>query len=265
MERIVFIHGMFQNAKSWSAWQSYFQARGFATSAPSWPYHEGEPAELRRHPPEGLGGLHLQKVIGQFAELVAALPEKPVLIGHSVGGLIVQELASLSLIKAGVCISSVAPNRMLAFDWGFFKNSVAITNPIAGDAPFTMTPEGFHGSFANTLSLDASDAAYERTATHDSRNVLRDCMLEDGKVDVDLPHPPLLFIAAEKDHIIPPELNAKNAKAYSDKSSIVGFKEFPNRGHFICGEPNWEEVAAYSREWIEITLASESWRMHATG
>ncbi len=91
---IVFIHGMFQNSKSWASWQTYFENLGFATSAPSWPYHEGEPAELRRNPPQGLGELHLRTVIDEFAGLVRALPDKPVVVGHSVGGLIAQELAS---------------------------------------------------------------------------------------------------------------------------------------------------------------------------
>ncbi len=250
MTQIVFIHGMFQNPKSWSPWQRYFRGLGFETGAPAWPYHDGEPAELRANIPPGLGELHLRTVISEFADMLGGLREKPVVIGHSVGGLIVQELAALQLIRAGVCISSVAPNRMLAFDWGFFKNSLSIANPVAGNEPYRMTPEGFHASFANTLPVEASNAAYERTATHDSRNMLRDCMMEDGKVDLQLPHPPLLFIAGEKDQIIPPELNEKNAKGYTDQNSLVTFKEFLNRGHFICGEPGWEEVAAFASQWI---------------
>ncbi len=257
MTNVVFIHGMFQNSKSWASWQTYFEGLGFVTSAPSWPYHEGEPAELRRNIPEGLGALHLRTLVDEFATFVRAFSEKPVVVGHSVGGLIVQELARMQLLSAGVCISSVAPNRMLAFDWGFFKNSMSIANPIAGNDPFLMTAEGFHASFANTMPVESSNAAYERTATHDSRNVLRDCMMEDGKVDLELPHPPLLFIAGEKDQIVPPELIAKNAQGYSDKNSIVSFKEFPNRAHFICGEPGWEEVAAFAGNWIQTTLATE--------
>ncbi len=256
MTQIVFIHGTFQNPKSWASWQSYFEGLGFVTSAPSWPFHEGEPAELRSNIPQGLGELHLRTLIDEFATFARSFAEKPVIIGHSVGGLIVQELASLGLLSAGVCISPVAPNRMLAFDWGFFKNSMSIANPIAGNDPFMMTADGFHASFANTMTPDASNVAYERTATHDSRNVLRDCMMEDGKVDLEQPHPPLLFIGAEQDQIIPPELAEKNAKGYTHPSSVVAYKEFPNRGHFICGEPGWEEVAAFAGNWIQTTLAA---------
>ena len=62
------------------------------------------------------------------------------------------------------------------------------------------------------MSLEAVKQPYEQTATHDSRNVLRDCLGEDGKVDLDLPHVPLLFIAGEKDEIIPYELCEKKPK-----------------------------------------------------
>src|SRR6202000_2606778 len=117
----------------------------------------------------------------------------------------------------GVAISSVAPNRMLSFDWSFFKNSATITNPLKGDAPFPMDAETFHAGFANTLSRAQSDQAWQALAVNDSRNVLRECMGDTGKIDLDAPHAPLLFIAGEKDEIIPPGLCEKNAKAYTDK------------------------------------------------
>ncbi len=173
------------------------------------------------------------------------------MIGHSVGGLVVQRLVNKGLAAAGVAIDSVAPNKMLAFDWGLFRNTLQIANPFAGDKIFEMTPEGFHQNFANTLGEAESHAAWEATATHDSRNVFRDCLGEAGEVDVTLPHVPLLFIGGEKDQIIPPELNEKNAKAYTDETSITVFREFPDRGHFICGEPGWEEVAAYVTAFLE--------------
>ena len=48
---IVFIHGMFQNPKSWSAWKKYFEDRGYTCHTPAYPYHDGEPAELRKNVP----------------------------------------------------------------------------------------------------------------------------------------------------------------------------------------------------------------------
>ena len=239
---------MFQNAKSWNKWVNYFTSKGYNCIAESWPLHEGEPKDLRDNVPANLGDLRLQEVIDKYAEIIDAKDANVILIGHSVGGLIVQSLVNSGRGSAGVCINSVAPNKMLSLDWGFFRNSVAIANPLKGDEPFFMTADEFYENFCNTLTLEESDAFYEQTAVHDSRNILRDCMMETGEIDFKKTNKPLLFIGAEKDEIIPPELNEKNAKAYKD--GLAEFVQYPDRGHFICGQPGWEEIAGYTEQWL---------------
>jgi pimeloyl-ACP methyl ester carboxylesterase len=253
---IMFVHGMFLNPKSWEAWKGYFEREGFNCITPAWPLHEGEPATLREKVPQGLGELSLAAVV-ESMERTAAQYDDLILVGHSVGGLIVQILIHKGLGRLGIPICSVAPNRMLSFDWGFFRNSALITNPLKGDQPYPMDAEGFHKNFANTMSRPDSDAAYQRYAMHESRNVLRDCMGESGEIDLDAKHAPLLFIAAEKDEIVPSELCSKNAKAYTHKGSRADYMEFKNRGHYICGEPGWEEVAAYVANWVHSKGVTE--------
>jgi predicted alpha/beta hydrolase family esterase len=85
-----------------------------------------------------LGELRLDVVIDKIKESAAPCADDLVLIGHSVGGLIVQKLIAERIGQLGIAICSVAPNRMLSLDWGFFKNSAAITNPLKGDAPFPI-------------------------------------------------------------------------------------------------------------------------------
>ena len=250
MKNIIFIHGMFQNPKSWEKWQHYFTERGYNCIAPAWPYHEGEPADLRANPAPELGDLGLQELVDQFAGIASSV-DSPILIGHSVGGLIAQLLINKGIGSAGVCIDSVAPNAMLAFDWGFMKNSALIANPFKGNEPFQMDLESFQSSFCNTMTEEETKVAYEAFATHDSRNVLRDCMGEAGQIDLDLPHAPLLFVSGEADEIIPASLNEKNAEAYTDENSKTFFQKFPDRSHFICGQPGWEEVAESVYDWLE--------------
>lgn len=258
MKTIVFVHGMFQNAKSWAQWVAYFESRGYRCIAENWPMHEGDPSALRANPPAGLGELGLPDVVSHFERIAmqaAQGGEKPIIIGHSVGGLVAQKLSAMGLASAAVAISSVAPNRMITFDMGLMKNTLAITNPLMGDKIFEMDADGFYANFGNAMDRAASDEAWERTATHDSRNVFRDCLLGPGEIDdMDAPHPPMLFIGGEKDEIIPPELNEKNAKAYKDENSAVVFQEFPNRGHFICGQPGWEEVAGFAADFLERSV-----------
>jgi pimeloyl-ACP methyl ester carboxylesterase len=228
----------------------YFEALGYRCMTPAWPMHEGDPAALRANPPAGLGDLGLEEIIRVMEGVIAGEPEPPILIGHSVGGLVVQVLVNRGLAAMGVCIGSVAPNRMLAFDWGFIKNAAFISNPLKGNEPFLTDLETFHASFCNTMNLDETKIAFERTATHDSRNVLRDCLGSAGQVDLEEPHVPLLFIGAGEDAIIPSDLVRKNAAAYRASQGMVNLRVFPGRGHFICGQPGWEAVAEFIAGWI---------------
>jgi pimeloyl-ACP methyl ester carboxylesterase len=254
---VVFIHGMFLNARSWESWEDYFKQRGYGCLSLSWPLHDGDPRELRRNVPPGLGDLSLATVIDELQERLVEYP-RAALIGHSVGGLIVQRLLAEGIGSAGVAICPVAPNRMLSFDWGFFRNSAAITNPLKGDAPYPMDADGFYRNFGNAMTRAESDAAFERFAMPDSRNILRDCLGEDGTIDLDRPHAPLLFVAAEQDEITPAELCEKNARAYTDRGSRTDFVKFRNAGHFIYGQRDWEGVADYVERWIHDQLAQES-------
>jgi pimeloyl-ACP methyl ester carboxylesterase len=253
MTNVIFVHGMFQNPKSWRHWVSLFTERGYRCTAPAWPLHEGEPRTLRDNPPAGLGGLHLTDVLEAIERDVRAL-DRPVMIGHSVGGLITQLMLSKGLLSAGIAIDSVAPNAMVDFDWGFLKNSTIIANPLAGNEPIKMDAKTFHGSFANTLTEQDAAVAFEETATHDSRNVLRDCLGPHGHIDLDAPHAPLLLIGGEEDQIIPSHLTEKNFKAYKDEGSVTEFLPFSGRSHFICNEPGWQEVATAALQFVERNM-----------
>lgn len=240
---IVFIHGMFMTPKSWENWTSFFSNHGYTCHAPAWPLHDAEPAELRAHVPSGTGDLVLSDVIAEMERAVLACATPPIVIGHSVGGLITQVLVNEGLASAGVCVSSVAPNAMLSLEWHFLKSTMPILNPIKGDEPQEMTPERFHETFANTLGEAESRQAYERYAVHESRNVLRTSLGSAGQVDLKKPHAPLFFVTGAADHIIPASLVKTNFEAYDTEAGIKEIQIFEGRGHFLCNEPGWQEIA----------------------
>jgi pimeloyl-ACP methyl ester carboxylesterase len=252
MQDLVFVHGMFQNPESWNRWLTFFSEKGYRCFAPAWPCHEGVPATLREHPPAALGELTLDEVLARVEHTVAGL-DNPIVIGHSVGGLVAQILLNRGAIKAAVAISPVAPNGMFDFDWDFIRIGARIANPLKGDDPIYMDEKTFHETFANALSESEAAVAYDHFATHDSRNVLRGCLGRTGRIDFDASHGPLLLVSAELDKIIPAHLVQKNFEAYTEGSCITSHKEFKGRSHFICGEPGWVEVAAYVAEWLEQT------------
>lgn len=253
---ITFIHGMFLNSKSWEKWVTWFQERGYTCEVPAWPFHSGDPAEIRRQPPWELGTLGLATVHSFYRDFLKSKQEHSILIGHSMGGLLVQKLVAEGLARAGVCICPAAPNKMLSFDWGFLRNGASITNPFAGDEPYEMTEALFHQNFGNTMSERDSAAAFAKYAMPESRKVLRDLMGAEGTVDVEIPHVPLLFVAAEKDEVIPASLVKRNSLAYTDERSHRECVEFSSRGHFICGQDGWEEVALGISNWLDSHVHS---------
>lgn len=252
---IVFIHGMFLTPKSWESWRRFFRERGCRCIAPAWPWHDGDPKVLRERIPVETGHVELRDVVDACAAVCERLRERPILIGHALGGLVVQVLVNRGLAKAGVCISSAAPNGMLTLDWDFLKSSAAIANPLRGDTPYVMTEREFRRRFCNTMTPDQTRAAYMKYAVHESRNVLRGSLGSAGRVDLSRAHAPLLFVSGDRDRVIPEKLDLKVAAAYAPEAGVVDFKEFPGRGHFIIGEPGWEEVASYVDGW----LTAEPW------
>lgn len=248
---IVLIHGLFVNPKSWAEWRAYFEAQGYTVHTPAYLSHTGDPKELRKNIDPKLSAVNFKEVTLNLASFIESLPEKPILIGHSLGGLLVQKLLSMGLGVAGVAIDSAPPVGITPTQWSFWKANLPVVNFIKGNAPFIPTKKWFRYAFGNAVSQAQSDAAFEEFVVPESRNIARGTLFPFAKVDFKKLHKPLLFIAGEKDNIIPAALNKKNFKAYKNKDGVREFKEFSGRGHFICGEPNWQEVAKYAQNWME--------------
>ena len=249
---IVFIHGLFMNPKSWEPWIKYFEAKGYTCYAPSFPHHEGNPSSLRKDSNAQLAKLVISDVVKSYVSFIDKLPEKPILIGHSVGGFITQKLIELNKGVAGVCIDSAPPAGITTFKWSFWKANLPVINPLKGNSVFVPSVKWYQYAFCNTMTLEETQTEYNKFVVPESRNIPRS-MLTDayGKINFKQAHQPLLFIAGEKDNIIPSSLNKKNFDAYKDKTSIKQFKEFAGRTHYICGQKNWEEVAAYITSWVD--------------
>jgi len=248
---IVFIHGLFINPKSWEDWIKFFEAKGYTCYAPAYAYHEGKPEELRKNINADLGKLTFGQVTDSLSAFIDKLPEKPILIGHSMGGLAVQKLIENNKGVAGVCIDPAPPKGIFSLKWSFLKANLPTINPLKGSSVFLPTLEWFHYAFCNTMTMGQTKIAFDKYVVPESRNIARSSTKNDGKVDFKKAHNPLLIIAGEKDNIVPASLNKKNFEAYKDKNSRIDFKEFAGRTHYICGQENWEEVADYIYNWIE--------------
>ncbi len=248
---IVLIHGMFMTPLCWEKWIPYYEAKGYRVIAPAWPGREQPVEALRKnHPDSALAKLNLGDVVDHMMRVFKSLDEKPVIIGHSMGGLVVQLLLQRDLALAGVAIDPAPPAGVFTTAWSFVKSNFPAINPFMLSQPVEMSFKHFQYAFVNTLSEAEQSAAYDRYVVPESRGVPTSSLGAAGKVDFKKAHPPLLITAGEKDHIIPTSLNRSNYKKYQG-SSVTDFKEFEGRDHFIIGEKGWEEVADYSLAWLE--------------
>ncbi|MEN0049823.1 MAG: alpha/beta hydrolase [Bacteroidota bacterium] len=251
---IVFIHGLFMNNRTWDDWKEFFEREGYTCYAPANPLHEGQPAALRANPPQGLEAVQFQDWLTNLEALIDSLPEKPILIGHSFGGLTAQKLVESGRAEAAIMISSVPPKGIFTLKPSFFKANSKVISPFKGKSVFNPQEaeykKWFHYSITNTLSKDQSDLLFDQFAVPESRETPRASIQDIAKIDTKKPHVPLLFVGGLEDVIVPNVLVKKTIKKYTDKNSIVDAKFFEGKDHFICGAPGWEKVADYCLEWL---------------
>lgn len=255
---VMFVHGMYFTPISWQAWESYFQSKGYKTLAPAWPSHDKPPADLRRaHPDRQLATLTLDQILDTYRRAIAGLGgDKPILVGHSMGGLVVQILLQEGLGAAGIAIDSAPPEGVISLRYSFLKSNWPSISPSANiDDPVSLSQADFAYAFVNCLDAESQTAAYERFAVPESRRVGKGPTTATAHVDFARPRSPLLLIAGTEDHIIPISLVRSQYAKYATGSSITDFKEFPGRCHFIVGQPGWEEVADYALGWIDSNRA----------
>jgi esterase/lipase len=136
--------------------------------------------------------------------------------------------------------------------WDTIKIVFPVVNFFKGNSPYMGSKEWYHRAFFNNYSKAESDKLFEQIAVPESRKIARETLLTSfANVDFKKAHNPLLFIGGAKDNIFSAEFTKKIASRYQDKNSLVDYKAFESRSHFIAGEQGWEEVADYVLNWIE--------------
>lgn len=252
---IVFVTGAFVHNSCWDDWRTYFASHGYHTIAPAWPFKEaGSAAELRARQPNDtdLAALTLGELIDHYADIVASLPAKPIVIGHSLGGLVTQVIVNRGLAAAGVAIHSVPTQGVFPYEFSFLKagwKSLGVFTSLA--ETYLMSFEDWQYAFVNEMPLEVQRAAYEKYVIPESKVVARGGLTDAAHVAYDQPHAPLLLTAGSLDNIIPAHLNHRNFQKYQQSGSVLDYKEFEGRNHFVLGQPTWEEDAAYILEWLE--------------
>ncbi len=247
---VVFVTGAFVSHRGWAEWKTYFEKQGYNVVLPSWPKKDGIPSELRNDPNSPIGSIRLNDVIEHYTSLIKALPEKPIAVGHSLGGLISQILLERGIVEAAAVIHSVPPQGIIPFEFSFLKSAWRALGLFTNtEKPYVMSFKTWQYAFVNEMTLEEQKVAYENSVIPESKLAARDGLTSVAKVNFNKHRGPLLMIAGENDNIIPASLNKRNFKAYQNNPSSTELKVF-DRNHYTVNAKGWEKVADYVLNWI---------------
>jgi len=256
---VVFIHGLWVLPSSWGNWVDFFKAGGYAPLTPDWPGDPETVAQARAHP-EALAGKKLGEIADHATEVIDALQKKPVLIGHSTGGLLVEMLAGRGLAAATVAIDPGVFRGVLPLPYSTIKVTAPIlANPLNRGRAITLSFDQFRYGWANAIeSEEEARRLYEEFHVAGSAVALMQMAnanlnpLTEAKVDTKNPRRgPLLIIDGEKDHTVPWAIANAAYKRQRRNPGVTEITKIPNRGHALTIDAGWREVAQTSLDFVK--------------
>jgi pimeloyl-ACP methyl ester carboxylesterase len=254
---VIFIHGLWLHASSWQPWADLFAAEGYQPLAPGWP---GDPdtVEAARANPEAIADHGIDDVTSHYAKIIDGLAAKPILIGHSFGGMIAEKLLGLDKGAAAVAIDAAPIKGVLPVPLSSLHASLPVfRNPANRHKAVSLTAEQFRYAFTNTVSQEESDALYEQWAIPAPGKPLFEAAAANfslhspAKVDTaNAGRGPLLLIMGGKDHTVPEVITKATLKQYRHSEAVTDLAEFADRGHSLTIDSGWREVAGKCLSWL---------------
>ena len=255
---IVFVHGLWLHAESWNNWKEFFRANGYEVVAASWP-GDAENTEATRKNANALAGFGVGEIADHIAKQLKAFDKKPILIGHSFGGLLVQNLLGRDLASAAVAIDPAPIKGVPELPVSALKSAFPVLgNPFNLNRSVSLTESQFRFGFTNAVSEQEAKELYAKyampapgrplfqaaTATFNPNSAT--------KVNVaNATRGPLLLISGLEDNTVPPVLVKSTLRAYGKSSAVTEYKEFANRGHSLTIDSGWKELAEYILKWLK--------------
>jgi pimeloyl-ACP methyl ester carboxylesterase len=255
---IVFVHGLWLHAESWNKWMQFFRENGYEATAASWP-GDSESTEATRKNAKAVAGYGLTEIADHIAKQLKAFDKKPILIGHSFGGLLVQNLLGRDLAAAAIAIDPAPPKGVPELPLSALKSALPVLgNPFNFKRAVSLTEHQFRFGFTNAVPEQEAKELYAKYAMPGPGRLLFQAATAtfnpNSATKVNLTNAsrgPLLLVSGEKDHTVPPVMVKSNLKAYNKSPAITELKEFAGRGHSLTIDSGWRELAEYSLTWLK--------------
>jgi pimeloyl-ACP methyl ester carboxylesterase len=255
---VVFIHGLWLLPSSWGNWADLFEQAGYAPLTPRWPDDPATVDEARANP-DVLAGKTLEQVADYTIEVIDGLDRKPVVIGHSTGGLVAQMLAGRGLAAATVAVDPGVFRGVLPLPPSVLKGvGPFLANPRTRGRAITLTFDQFKYGWANALDEQEARELYNRFHVAGSGIALAQMgnaninPWTEAKVDTKNPdRGPLLIIDGEKDHTVPWAIANAAYKRQKRNPGVTEIVKIPNRGHSLTIDHGWQEVGQTALDFVK--------------
>jgi len=248
MPTVVMVHGAFCGGWAFERFREPFEAQGWTVLAPDLP---------GRDKAGSASGRSISEFVTCIVELCATLPERPVLLGHSMGGLVCQLAARRVNAAAIVLLAPSAP-------WGIQSSSMeeAVTAfGVQMADPFWMGSLASDRGLMRSHGLDRvpkseQDAILDRLCPESGRAV-REVLnwwldpFMTTSVGVGALPMPSLVIAGERDVVHPINTVRQTAERIGAAYAVM-----PGMSHWLIGESGWEVVATATLKWLEDVKAT---------
>ena len=220
------------------------------------PGHRPTTEATRQHP-EAVAGYGVRAVAEYIAEQIKPLPQKPIAIGHSFGGLLAQNLLGRNLVSAAIAIDPAPIQGVWELPPSTLKSSLPMLgNPFNFKRAVSLTEGQFRFGFTNAVSEQ------ESTTIHEVRDAFTGSPAPSGGDRDTQPQRgdegqhgerlarAVLLIAGGKDHTVPPVLVKSALRQYHQSKAASELKEFGGRGHSLVIDSGWQEIAEYCLGWL---------------
>jgi pimeloyl-ACP methyl ester carboxylesterase len=247
---VVFVHGLWLLPSSWDRWAAMFEQAGYVAVTPGWPDDPETVAEAKAHP-EVFAGKGIGEIADYEESIISRLERKPVVIGHSFGGLLTEILAGRGLSVASVAISPAPFRGVLPLPFSALRSSSAVlSNPLNRNRAVPLTYDQFRYSFANAVDEDEAKELYESYSVPGPGEPIFQVAAanvnpwSEAKVSTkNAERGPLLIISADADHTVPWAVANASYKQERKNPGVTEIVKMPNRGHALTIDKGWREVA----------------------